>query len=144
MRTGWENVLCFACLAHDKEIAEHGIQCITHDGNECCRTTDHMSARMRERRREWKAGAGREGKKKWGRKRVGRRKGDRSRTDDKRPAKSCSTQVKTLIEDIRAVLHGTQDGRVSFRKARGKVTLCVMVSQVSACGRYIFGMCGRF
>ena len=41
---GREDVLCFACLAHDKEIAEQGIQCIAHDGNECCRITDHMSA----------------------------------------------------------------------------------------------------
>jgi hypothetical protein len=36
------------------------------------------------------------------------------RTDDESPAKSCSTQVKTLIEDIRPALHGTQNCRISL------------------------------
>lgn len=49
------------------------------------------------------------------------------RTDDESPAKSCSTQVKLLIENIRSALHSSQNRRISLRKTRGDVMLCVRV-----------------
>ena len=53
---------------------------------------------------------------------------ERVLTDDETPAKSYSTQVKILIEDMRSALHSTQNCRISLRETRWDVMLCVRVS----------------